>query len=62
MRKMQRRQEAHVMRGADVQRLVGEIRRHKSPEVLNHRTSYVTVKIHWHTRARKPLGYMISVM
>lgn len=62
MRKMQRRQEAHVMRGADVQRLVGEIRGHKSPEVLNHGTGCVAVKIHWHPRARKRVGYIITVM
>lgn len=61
MRKMQGRQQAHVMRGTDVQRLVGEIRGHKSPEVLNHGTSCVTVEIHRHPRARKRVGYIIKV-
>lgn len=62
MRKMQRRQEAHVMRGADVERLVGEIRGHKSPEVLNHRTSCVTVKVHWNPRAWERVCYIITDM
>lgn len=62
MRQVQRRQEAHVVRRADVEGLVGEIRRHKSPEVLNHGTSCVTVKIHWDPRARKRVGYMITGM
>lgn len=62
VRQMQRRQEAHVVRRADVEGLVGEIRRHKSPEVLNHGTSCVTVKICWDPRARKPIGYKVTGM
>lgn len=56
-RQMQRGQKAHVVRGADVEGLVGEIRGHKSPEVLNHSTSCVIVKIYWQPGARKPVGY-----
>lgn len=48
------------MRGADVQRLVGEIRGHKSPEVLNHGTSCVAVKIRWNPRAGERVGYIIT--
>lgn len=59
---MQWRQEAHVMRGADVQRLVGEIRGHKSPEVLNHGTSCVAVKIRWNPRAGEQVDYIITDM
>lgn len=59
-RQMQRGQKAHVVRGADVEGLVGEIRGHKSPEVLNHGTSCVIVKIHWQPGERKAVGYMIT--
>lgn len=59
-RQVQRGQEAHVVRGTDVEGLVGEISGHKSPEVLNHGTSCVIVKILWHPGARKPVGYMIT--
>lgn len=57
-RQVQRGQKGHVVRGADVEGLVGEIRGHKSSEVLNHGTSCVTVEIHWQPGARKPVGYM----
>lgn len=48
------------MRGADVQRLVGEIRGHKSPEVLNHGTSCVAVKIRWNPQAGERVCYIIT--
>lgn len=53
MGEMERRQEGHVVRGADVEGLVGEIGRHESPEGLNHSTSRITVKVRRQPRVRR---------
>lgn len=53
MGEMERRQEGHVVRRADVEGLVGEIRGHESPEGLNHSTSRFAVKVHGQPRVRR---------
>lgn len=53
MREMEWRQEGHVVRGPDVEGLVGEIRGHESPQGLNHGTSCIAVKVHRQRRVRK---------
>lgn len=36
-----------MVRGQDVEGLVGEIRGHESSQCLNHGISCFTVKVHW---------------
>lgn len=42
-----------MVRGQDVEGLVGEIRGHESPQGLNHGTGCVTVKVHRQPGARE---------
>lgn len=50
---MERRQDSHVVRGQDVEGLVGEIRGHESSQGLNHGISCFTVKVHRQPWTRK---------